>query len=73
MTDIETMAAQARAKLMHSVHTKAVIAKRAIASPRFDYCATFEGYEPGDPVGYGSTREAAETDLMEQVYEAADH
>ena len=44
-----------------------------IATRRFDFCATFEGYEPGDPVGYGSTREAAETDLMEQVYEAADH
>lgn len=30
----------------------------------FDFQATFEGYEPGDPIGYGETREAAIADLM---------
>lgn len=30
---------------------------------QFDWCATRDGYEPGDPIGYGSTREAAIQDL----------
>jgi hypothetical protein len=29
----------------------------------FDWCATFDGYEPGDPMGYGATEEAAVKDL----------
>lgn len=29
----------------------------------FDWCATFDGYEPGDPMGYGATKEAAIADL----------
>lgn len=33
----------------------------------WDYCATFVGYEPGDPQGFGPTEEAAIADLMEKV------
>jgi hypothetical protein len=29
----------------------------------FDYCATFKGYEPGDPIGYGPTEAEAIADL----------
>jgi hypothetical protein len=25
----------------------------------FDWCATFEGYEPNDPIGYGETQQQA--------------
>ena len=34
---------------------------------RFDWTATFEGYEPGDPIGYGETEEQAINDLKEQA------
>jgi hypothetical protein len=30
-----------------------------------DYCATFEGYEPGDFIGYGPTPNAAFEALMD--------
>ena len=30
---------------------------------QFDWCATYEDYEGGDPMGYGETREAAIADL----------
>jgi hypothetical protein len=32
---------------------------------RFDWTAVYEGYEPGDPVGYGSTEEIAKKNLQE--------
>ena len=37
----------------------------------FDYCATYEGYEPGNPLGYGATAEEAAEDLAftARVYE----
>lgn len=31
-----------------------------------DYSATFDSYEPGDPIGWGATRESAIDDLLEQ-------
>lgn len=31
-----------------------------------DYQATFEGYEPGDPIGHGPTEAAAIADLFEE-------
>lgn len=31
-----------------------------------DYRANFEGYEPGDPMGWGATREEAIADLESQ-------
>jgi len=31
-----------------------------------DWCATFDGYEPGDPMGFGSTEAEAIADLEEQ-------
>ena len=34
---------------------------------RFDWTATFEGYEPGDPIGYGETEWQAINDLKEQA------
>jgi hypothetical protein len=30
-----------------------------IPSRNFDWCATREGYDEGDPMGWGSTRKAA--------------
>jgi hypothetical protein len=35
----------------------------------FDWCATFAGYEPGEPQGYGATRQAAIDDLMNKAEE----
>jgi hypothetical protein len=40
-----------------------------IPTRNFDWCATFDGYEPGDPIGYGYTEEAAVVDLLEQAEE----
>lgn len=37
----------------------------------FDWCATFNGYEPGDPIGYGPTEADAIADLWQQACEAA--
>lgn len=37
-----------------------------IPSRNFDYNAVFDGYEPGDLVGYGATEEAAKADLIIQ-------
>ncbi len=33
----------------------------------FDYQATFDGYEPGDPIGHGPTEQAAIDDLLEEL------
>jgi hypothetical protein len=33
----------------------------------WDWCATFEGYEPDEPIGYGATPELATAELLEQV------
>lgn len=33
----------------------------------FDYAATSDGYEPGDPIGYGATRDEAAQDLIDQL------
>lgn len=38
-----------------------------------DWCATFDGYEPGDVIGYGETELAAIDDLMEQDSERRDY
>ena len=35
----------------------------------FDLVATFDGYEPGDPIGLGSTEQDAINDLRKQVYD----
>lgn len=40
-----------------------------IPDRRFDYAATMDGYEPGDPIGTGRTQEAAVIDLDEQIDE----
>ena len=37
-----------------------------IPTTRFDWCAAREGYEPGDPIGYGPTEQAAIEELIEQ-------
>jgi hypothetical protein len=31
----------------------------------FDFCATFEGYEPNDPIGYGETEQEATQALLD--------
>lgn len=37
----------------------------------FDWSAIFEGYEPGDPIGYGMTEQQAINDLKGQANETA--
>ena len=32
-----------------------------------DWCATVDGYEPGDPIGWGATEQDAIDDLMDQL------
>jgi hypothetical protein len=39
-----------------------------IADRRWDYSATVDGYEPGDPVGHGATKDEAKLDLLEQLF-----
>jgi len=38
-----------------------------IPDRNFDYQATFDGYEPGDPIGHGRTVEIAINDLHEEL------
>lgn len=38
-----------------------------IPQRQFDYCATADGYEPGDPIGYGATPEEAKANLDKWV------
>ena len=40
-----------------------------IPTNQFDWAAVEEGYEPGDRVGYGKTKDDAIKDLMEQMEE----
>jgi hypothetical protein len=37
----------------------------------WDWSATLDGYEPGDPIGRGPTPEAAAEDLQELISDAA--
>lgn len=41
--------------------------RKPIGVRTHDWSATFDGYEPGDPVGYGETEDEAKNDLMEQM------
>ena len=41
-----------------------------IADRNFDWEATFEYYEPGDLIGYGSTESAAINDLVEKYLDS---
>ena len=38
---------------------------KPIPPRQFDWVATFDGYEPGGPVGYGRTEQDAIDDLLE--------
>jgi hypothetical protein len=38
-----------------------------IPSRNFDWSAVADGYEPGVPIGFGPTKEAAIADLLEQI------
>jgi len=38
-----------------------------VPSRQFDYRATFDGYEGGDPQGFGPTPDAAVAELLDQV------
>lgn len=35
----------------------------------FDWCATFDSYEPGEPIGYGETEEEAKANLLDSAGE----
>ena len=37
-----------------------------IPTCQFDWAAVFDGYEPGELIGYGRTKEEAAADLLEQ-------
>jgi hypothetical protein len=38
-----------------------------IPDRNFDWCATFDGYEPGDPMGWGRDAEKAVIDLFSNL------
>lgn len=38
-----------------------------IPTRAFDWTATQDGYEPGDPIGYGRTQQEAIDDLLDQL------
>jgi len=38
-----------------------------IPTRNFDWTATQDGYEPGDPIGYGRTQQEAIDDLLDQL------
>jgi hypothetical protein len=40
---------------------------KPIPTRKFDWCAVFEGYDGGDPIGFGETEEAAVADLKMEV------
>lgn len=40
-----------------------------IPDRNFDWCATLDGYEPGDPMGFGKHASDAVDDLNEQLEE----
>lgn len=40
---------------------------KPIPTNRFDYCARLPGYEPGDPIAYGPTADAARAELLEYM------
>ncbi len=42
---------------------------KPIPPRQFDWSATFDGYEGGDPIGYGRTEQDAINDLIDQVGE----
>jgi len=37
-----------------------------IPSRLFDWCATYDNYEPGAPIGWGATKESAIRDLLDE-------
>lgn len=37
----------------------------------YDWSATVDGYEPGDPIGWGETEDVAVRDLLGQLEDAA--
>ena len=41
--------------------------EKPVPSDEYDWCAQFDGAEPGDPVGFGSTEQAACDDLLYNV------
>jgi hypothetical protein len=45
--------------------------KPPVPSRQYDYRATFDGYDEGDPMGYGPTAQAAFDDLMAIAEDAA--
>lgn len=45
---------------------------KPIPPRQFDWSATFDGYEPGDPCGYGATEIKAVEDLGEQLSDRGD-
>lgn len=44
-----------------------------IPDNQYDYMATLDDYEPGDPIGYGPTVEAAIQDLKDQLKSGDSH
>lgn len=44
-------------RLLRKIHTSHVFPP--IPSRQYDWCATFDGYEPGDSIGTGSTEQEA--------------
>jgi len=49
----------------HTIKTEYVFPP--IPARTFDWSAALDGYEPGDPLGYGATEIEAITDLLDQI------
>jgi hypothetical protein len=42
---------------------------KPVPDPSHDWVAYFDGFEPGEPIGYGATRDAAIAALLREVGE----
>lgn len=69
MADLETGKDQPEPHALPAINVSFVYPP--IPDRRSDYCATRDGYEGGDPIGYGATEQAAIEDLKQQIEEAA--
>lgn len=63
MSDQAQFHAEVMAEL-EQIETRAVFPP--IPTSAYDFAATRKSYEPGDPIGYGPTEQAAIQDLIDQ-------
>ena len=64
---LATVAAPSAARAGQTIVTQLEFS--AISPSNFDWVATLDGYESGEPIGRGETEEEAINDLMDQLGE----